>query len=309
MTTTPTIAFIGLGHMGGYMAANLVSAGYTVHGFDLVPAALDAARNRGIQVAASGEEAAAQADIIITMLPAGQHVLGAYGGREGQGGLLAAAKPGTLFVDCSTIEVEHARQAADLAVQAGMRAVDAPVSGGMVGAEQGTLTFMVGGAEADVEQVRPLLEVMGKKVVHCGTNSTGQAAKICNNMLLGITMVGASEAFVLGERLGLDAQVLYDVISTSSGYCWAVNVNCPVPGPVPGSPANRDYEPGFATALMSKDMGLAVAALDTAGVNGELGKHAADIYTHLVEEGRGTKDFSDVINAIREADGTPVSGI
>lgn len=309
MTSTPTIAFIGLGHMGGYMAANLAAAGYTVQGFDLVPAALDAARERGIQVAASGEEAAAQADIVITMLPAGQHVLGAYGGSEGQGGLLAAAKPGTLFVDCSTIEVEHARQAADLAVQAGMRALDAPVSGGMVGAEQGSLTFMVGGTQEDLEQVRPLLEVMGKKLVHCGANSTGQAAKICNNMLLGISMVGASEAFVLGERLGLDAQVLYDVISTSSGYCWAVNVNCPVPGPLPSSPANRDYEPGFATALMSKDMGLALAALDTAGVKGDLGRQAAAAYAALVEAGRGGKDFSDVINAIRQADGSPGSAI
>lgn len=300
MTTLPTVAFIGLGHMGGYMAANLVKAGYTVHGFDLVPAALEVAESKGIKVAESGEAAVAASDLVITMLPAGQHVLGAYRGKDG-GGLLAAAKPGTLFMDCSTIQVDHSREATALAQEAGMRAVDAPVSGGMVGAEQGTLTFMVGGAEADVDEVRPVLEAMGKKIVHCGANSAGQAAKICNNMLLGITMVGAAEAFLLGEKLGLDAQALYDVISTSSGYSWAVNVNCPVPGPVPTSPANRDYEPGFATALMSKDMGLAVAALETAGVKGELGNHAADIYAALVEAGRGGKDFSDVINAIREA--------
>lgn len=292
MTTQPTVAFIGLGHMGGYMAANLVAAGYTVHGFDLMPAALDTAASKGVTIAESGVAAAAQADIVLTMLPAGAHVLSAYPA------LLAAAKPGTLFLDCSTIEVDHALQAAEMAQKAGFEAVDAPVSGGMVGAEVGTLTFMVGGSEAGLERVRPLLEVMGKKVVHCGANSTGQAAKICNNMLLGIAMVGASEAFALGQKLGLENQVLYDVISTSSGYCWAVNVNCPVPGPVPTSPANKDYEPGFATALMAKDMGLALAALETAGINGELGKRAAAIYAELVEEGRGGKDFSDVYNRI-----------
>lgn len=292
MTTQPTIAFIGLGHMGGHMAANLVAAGYTVHGFDLMPAALDTAASKGVTIAESGVAAAAQADIVLTMLPAGAHVLSAYPA------LLAAAKPGTLFLDCSTIEVDHALQAAELAQKAGFEAVDAPVSGGMVGAEAGTLTFMVGGSEAGLERVRPLLEVMGKKIVHCGANSTGQAAKICNNMLLGIAMVGASEAFALGQKLGLENQVLYDVISTSSGYCWAVNVNCPVPGPVPTSPANKDYEPGFATALMAKDMGLALAALETAGVNGELGKQAAALYAELVEEGRGGKDFSDVYNRI-----------
>ncbi|WP_237203038.1 3-hydroxyisobutyrate dehydrogenase [Rothia endophytica] len=292
MTTQPTIAFIGLGHMGGHMAANLVAAGYTVHGFDLMPAALDTAASKGVTIAESGVAAAAQADIVLTMLPAGAHVLSAYPT------LLAAAKPGTLFLDCSTIEVDHALQAAEMAQKAGFEAVDAPVSGGMVGAEAGTLTFMVGGSEAGLERVRPLLEVMGKKVVHCGANSTGQAAKICNNMLLGIAMIGASEAFALGQKLGLENQVLYDVISTSSGYCWAVNVNCPVPGPVPTSPANKDYEPGFATALMAKDMGLALAALETAGINGELGKRAAAIYAELVEEGRGGKDFSDVYNRI-----------
>lgn len=292
MTTQPTVAFIGLGHMGGYMAANLVAAGYTVHGFDLMPAALDTAASKGVTIAESGVAAAAQADIVLTMLPAGAHVLSAYPA------LLAAAKPGTLFLDCSTIEVDHALQAAEMAQKAGFEAVDAPVSGGMVGAEVGTLTFMVGGSEAGLERVRPLLEVMGKKVVHCGANSAGQAAKICNNMLLGIAMVGASEAFALGQKLGLENQVLYDVISTSSGYCWAVNVNCPVPGPVPTSPANKDYEPGFATALMAKDMGLALAALETAGINGELGKQAAALYAELVEEGRGGKDFSDVYNRI-----------
>lgn len=300
MTSQPVIAFIGLGHMGGYMAANLVKAGYTVHGFDLAEPALDAARANGVQIAASGEDAAAQANIVLTMLPAGQHVLGAYTGRGEGGGLLAAAAPGTLFLDCSTVEVAHAQQAAELARQAGFRAVDAPVSGGMVGAEAGTLTFMVGGADADVEEVRPVLEAMGKKIVHCGGNSTGQAAKICNNMLLGISMVGAAEAFALGQRMGVDASVLYDVISTSSGSCWAVNVNCPAPGTLPTAPSANNYEPGFATALMSKDLGLATAALDDAGLDGKLGKLTAAIYGALVEEGRGGKDFSDIYNVIQE---------
>lgn len=300
MTSQPVIAFIGLGHMGGYMAANLVKAGYTVHGFDLAEPALEAARANGVQIAASGEDAAAQANIVLTMLPAGQHVLGAYTGRGESGGLLSAAAPGTLFLDCSTVEVAHAQQAAELARQAGFRAVDAPVSGGMVGAEAGTLTFMVGGADADVDEVRPVLEAMGKKIVHCGGNSTGQAAKICNNMLLGISMVGAAEAFALGQRMGVDASVLYDVISTSSGSCWAVNVNCPAPGTVATAPSARDYEPGFASALMSKDLGLATAALEAAGLEGQLGRLTAAIYSSLVDAGRGGKDFSDIYNVIQE---------
>lgn len=289
------IAFLGLGHMGGPMAVNLVKAGYQVRGFDVVPAALEAATEHGVPVAASAEEAAAEATVVLTMFPSGKHLLDAY-----RGGLLAAAKPGTLFLDCSTINVEEAREAAQLAVEAGHRAADAPVSGGVVGAEAGTLTFMVGAAVAEFETISPLLEVMGKRAVHCGGNGAGQAAKICNNMLLGVTMIAASEAFVLGEKLGLEHQALYDVISTASGQCWAVTTNCPVPGPVPASPANRDYQPGFAGALMSKDLNLALAALESTGVSGELGALAAQIYQRFNEEGGAGRDFSGIITDIRE---------
>ncbi|AJT41972.1 3-hydroxyisobutyrate dehydrogenase [Psychromicrobium lacuslunae] len=289
------IAFLGLGHMGGPMAVNLVKAGYQVRGFDVVPAALEASTANGVPVAASAEEAAAGATVVLTMFPSGKHLLDAY-----RGGLLAAAQPGTLFLDCSTINVDEAREAAQLAVEAGHRAADAPVSGGVVGAEAGTLTFMVGAAAAEFETIAPLLEVMGKRAVHCGGNGAGQAAKICNNMLLGVSMIAASEAFVLGEKLGLEHQALYDVISTASGQCWAVTTNCPVPGPVPASPANRDYQPGFAGALMSKDLNLALAALESTGVSGELGALAAQIYQRFAEEGGAGRDFSGIITDIRE---------
>ena len=288
------IAFIGLGNMGGPMAANLVAAGYEVVGFDPVAAALDQAREHGVRIATSGAEAVAGVDVVITMLPAGKHVLDAYHNE-----LIAAAAPDTLFIDSSTIDVADARAARELAVEAGHRGMDAPVSGGVVGATAGTLTFMVGATQVDFATAAPILEVMGGRVVHCGESGAGQAAKICNNMILGISMIAVSEAFVLGENLGLSNQALFDVASAASGQCWALTTNCPVPGPVPTSPANRDYQPGFAGALMAKDLGLALGALQSTGVAGELGALAAAIYRRFADEGGAGQDFSAIINTIR----------
>ncbi|NKX55873.1 3-hydroxyisobutyrate dehydrogenase [Arthrobacter mobilis] len=290
------VAFIGLGHMGGPMAANLARAGYPVTGFDLVAAALDQAREHGITVAASASDAARGADVVITMLPAGRHVLAAYQGPEG---LLAAAAPGTLFLECSTIAVDDARTAHDLVRAAGHRGLDAPVSGGTAGAEAGTLTFMAGGDAEDFAAAKPLLEAMGKRIVHCGGPGAGQAAKVCNNMILGISMIAVSEAFVLGEQLGLSHQALFDVASNASGQCWALTTNCPVPGPVSASPANRDYEPGFAGALMAKDLGLAVQALESAGVEGRMGVLAEEVYRRFAGGDGADQDFSGIINEIR----------
>ena len=294
------VAFLGLGHMGGPMAINLVKAGYTVVGFDVVPAALETARAHGISTADTAAEAVAGAGVVLTMLPSGKHLLDAYRGTAGQPGLLDAAAPGTLFLDCSTINVDEAREAAELAVAGGHRAVDAPVSGGVVGAEAGTLTFMVGALPEDFEAVKPMLEVMGKRVVHCGEHGAGQAAKICNNMILGISMIAVSEAFVLGEKLGLTHQALFDVASAASGQCWALTTNCPVPGPVPTSPANRDYQPGFAGALMAKDLKLALNALESTGVAARLGPLASEIYDSFAAEGGAGRDFSGIITDIRD---------
>ncbi|NUT72665.1 3-hydroxyisobutyrate dehydrogenase [Pseudarthrobacter sp. C4D7] len=306
MPDTASVAFLGLGHMGTPMALNLVRAGYRVAGFDVVPAALETAREQGVPVAASASAAVAGADVVLSMFPSGRHVLDAYRGvplpgQPADAGLLAAARPGTMFLDCSTINVEEAREAAQLAIDAGHRAVDAPVSGGVVGAEAGTLTFMAGGGAEDFEAVRPLLEAMGKRAVHCGAHGAGQAAKICNNMILGVSMIAVSEAFVLGEKLGLTHQALFDVASAASGQCWALTTNCPVPGPVPGSPANRDYQPGFASALMAKDLNLAVNALEGTGVAGSMGTLAARIYDRFAAEGGAGRDFSAIINEIRGA--------
>ncbi|MFI0263929.1 3-hydroxyisobutyrate dehydrogenase [Streptomyces sp. NPDC017056] len=295
-----TVGFVGLGNMGGPMAANLVGAGHRVTGFDLVPEALAAAAGAGVEPAASAVAAVADADVVITMLPAGRHVLALY---EDQG-LLAAARPGTLFVDCSTIDVADARAAHEAAARAGQQALDAPVSGGVVGAEAGTLTFMAGGGAAEFARAEPLLAAMGKKAVHCGGAGAGQAAKICNNMILGISMIGVSEAFVLGESLGLTHQALYDVASTASGQCWALSVNCPVPGPVPGSPANRDYRPGFAAPLMAKDLGLAANAVRSGGVQAELGLRAAELFAAFAEGEGAAEDFSGIVRAIRQRSGT-----
>ncbi|MEU5843130.1 3-hydroxyisobutyrate dehydrogenase [Rhodococcus sp. NPDC047139] len=294
MSALPAVAFLGLGHMGGPMAANLVRAGYTVKGYDPVPAAQEEAAKNGVTVADAAVEAVHGAEVVITMLPNGKLVLDLYDE------ILPAAEPNTLFVDSSTIDVADARAAAEKAHEAGHRAVDAPVSGGVAGAAAGTLAFMVGGSEDDFATAQPLLEAMGRKIVHCGGSGNGQAAKICNNMILGISMIAISEAFVLGEKLGLDNQALFDVASNASGQCWALTSNCPVPGPVPTTPANNDYQPGFATALMDKDLGLAANAVRSNGVEAELGLRAAELYHRFNTEGGGGLDFSAIITDIRE---------
>ncbi|MFD4369637.1 3-hydroxyisobutyrate dehydrogenase [Rhodococcus sp. NPDC058521] len=291
---TTKVAFLGLGHMGGPMAANLVAAGLDVTGFDLVPAALEQARTDGLSIADSAVSAVDGADVVITMLPNGKLVLGVYDE------ILPAAQPGTLFIDSSTIDVADAQEAHRRAVEAGHRVVDAPVSGGVVGATAGTLAFMVGGTTEDFDAAKPLLDVMGRKVVHCGDSGVGQAAKLCNNMILGVSMIAVSEAFVLGEKLGLSNQALFDVASNASGQCWALTTNCPVPGPVPTSPANNDYQPGFAVALMDKDLGLATNALRANGVDAELGLRAAELYGRFNEAGSGGRDFSAIIEDVRE---------
>lgn len=299
MSAPQQVAFLGLGHMGLPMAVNLVKAGYAVVGFDVVPAAIAAARAAGIPIADSGTDAARSADVVITMFPSGRHVIDAYRGSGADPGLLAVAAPGTLFIDSSTIAVDEARAAHALAGSAGHRSIDAPVSGGVVGAENATLAFMVGGSDGDVEAARPLLEAMGRRVVHCGAAGLGQAAKVCNNMILGISQIAVAEAFVLGEKLGLSHQALFDVASNASGQCWALTTNCPVPGPVPTSPANRDYQPGFAGALMSKDLGLAEQAIDLTGVDARMGRLAREIYKEFASGDGAGQDFSGIIRTIR----------
>ncbi len=289
-----TIAFIGLGNMGNPMAANLVKAGHTVRGFDLVAENLAVAEKNGVSIAGSAAEAVGNAEIVITMLPAGKHVLAVYGD------IVPAAAKGTLFIDSSTIDVDSARQAHDIAAQAGMLSVDAPVSGGVGGAEGGTLTFMAGGSGEAFAKAEPILQPMAGKIVHCGEAGAGQAAKICNNMILGISMIGVGEAFVLAEKLGLSHQALFDVASTSSGQCWSLTTYCPVPGPVPTSPANRDYKPGFAAALMLKDLKLSQEAAQSAGAATPLGAHAADLYAKFDAGGNGGTDFSGIIRFLRD---------
>ncbi|MFJ3788411.1 3-hydroxyisobutyrate dehydrogenase [Kitasatospora sp. NPDC090091] len=290
---THSIGFVGLGNMGGPMAANLVKAGYAVTGYDLSEAARGRAAGRGVAMADSAGAAVEAAGVVVTMLPTGRHVLEAYDE-------LTSVARGALFVDCSTVAVGDARIAADLARTAGHRAVDAPVSGGVPGAEAASLTFMVGAGDADFAEAEPLLAAMGRRVVHCGASGAGQAAKICNNMILGISMIAVSEAFVLGESLGLGHQALFDVASTASGQCWALTTNCPVPGPVPTSPANREYAAGFAAALMAKDLGLAAGAAESAGVSTELGRRAAQLYADFAAgEGAGL-DFSAIITTLTE---------
>jgi 3-hydroxyisobutyrate dehydrogenase len=282
------------------MTANLVAAGHTVLGYDPVPEALTTAAAAGVTVGQTATEIAAQADIVITMLPAGRFVLDVYPS------LLEAARPGTLFIDSSTISVDESQEAHRLAEAAGHRSLDAPVSGGVVGATAGTLTFMVGGSQSDFDAALPVLEVMGGRIVLCGGPGLGQAAKVCNNMILAISMIGVSEAFVLGESLGLSHEALFDVAANASGQCWALTTNCPVPGPVPKSPANNDYRPGFAGALMAKDLGLAARAIAASGVHAELGSAAERIYREFAEgEGAG-RDFSGIISVIRERSGAAV---
>jgi 3-hydroxyisobutyrate dehydrogenase len=289
-----TVAFLGLGNMGGPMSANLVTAGHSVVGYDPVAAARDAAVAAGVTLADSAVDAVAGADVVITMLPAGSFVLDCYPA------VLPASRPDALFIDSSTIAVADATAAHQLAGAAGRRSLDAPVSGGVVGAIAGTLSFMVGGEAADFAAAEPFLQVMGRRITHCGGPGAGQAAKVCNNMILGVSMIAVSEAFVLGRALGLTDQALFDVASGASGQCWALTTNCPVPGPVPASPANRDYQPGFASALMLKDLRLAVAAAAATGVDAQLGRAAAQQYGRYVESGGGGRDFSAIITAIRE---------
>ncbi|KKJ77394.1 3-hydroxyisobutyrate dehydrogenase [Kiloniella litopenaei] len=288
-----TVAFIGLGNMGGPMAANLVKANYVVKGFDLSEQAKEQARKDGIEVVDNVDEAVAASDAIITMLPAGKHLLSVYEVT------LKAAKPGSLFIDCSTVDVDSSRTAHDAAEKAGMLSLDAPVSGGVGGATAGTLTFMAGGTKEAFDKAHELLDVMGGKIVHCGGAGNGQAAKICNNMILGISMIASSEAFNLAEKLGLDHQALFDVASTSSGQCWSINTYCPVPGPVPTSPANNDYAPGFAAALMLKDLKLSQDAAKSAGVSTPLGSHAEELYQSFNDAGGSGIDFSGIINHLK----------
>lgn len=292
-----SIGFIGLGNMGGPMAANLAKAGHTVTGYDLSAPSCESAAKAGVAIAATAVEAVKDADVVVTMLPAGKHVLSVW--RE----LCEAVKPGTLLIDCSTIDVESARQAHLLAKETSCLSLDAPVSGGTVGATAATLTFMVGGEEAAFARGEAILQGMGKRIVHCGTAGAGQAAKICNNMILGITMAGVCEAFVLGEKLGLSHQALFDVASTSSGQCWSLTTYCPVPGPVPTSPANNGYQPGFAAALMLKDLKLSQEAAGAAGATTEMGARAAALYEEFNKQGHGNDDFSGLINFLRESTG------
>ncbi|ODU04351.1 MAG: 3-hydroxyisobutyrate dehydrogenase [Pseudonocardia sp. SCN 72-86] len=297
MTGTPentTVAVVGLGNMGGPMAANLVAAGYRVSGYDLVASARQTAAAAGVAIADSLGDAVHEADVVITMLPAGTHVLTAYAE------IVAEVRAGTLLVDCSTIDVSSSREAHALAAKAGHRSVDAPVSGGVVGAEAATLTFMAGGEADAVAAAEPVLARLGKRTVICGGPGAGQAAKICNNMILGVSMAAVSEAFVLGEKLGLDHQALFDVVSTASGQCWAVTTNCPVPGPVPGSPANRDFTGGFGTPLMLKDLRLAMTAAQEQGVAAVLGRAATDRYAEFADRDDRVRDFSSIIEDIRE---------
>src|ERR1700733_10135786 len=288
-----TIAFVGLGNMGGPMAANLVKAGHKVVGFDLVKTSLDQAKADGAGIADSAAAAVKGADVVITMLPAGKHVVSVWSD------VIPQVAKGALMIDCSTIDVESARQAHALAGKASVLSVDAPVSGGTGGAKGATLTFMAGGAAPAFAAAKPILEAMGTKIGHCGDAGAGQAAKICNNMILSISMIAVGEAFALAERLGLAHQALFDVSSSSSGQCWALTSYCPVPGPVPTSPANNDYKPGFASVLMVKDLTLAQDAASATGAATPLGKHAQEIYKAFDAAGNGGGDFSGIIRHVR----------
>jgi len=279
------IGFIGLGNMGGPMAANLVKAGHAVAGFDL-----SAPMPTGVTKAATAAAAASGAEVVITMLPNGA-ILRAVAAE-----VIPVMAPGAVLCDCSTVDVESARSVAEMAAAAGLGALDAPVSGGVGGATAGTLTFMVGGTEAAFATVKPLFDIMGQKAVHCGTSGAGQAAKICNNMILGVTMIATCEAFALADKLGLDRQKMFDVVSTSSGYSWVMNAYCPAPGVGPTSPADNGYKPGFAAELMLKDLRLSQQAAEASDADTPMGQLAAALYTSFVEEegGRGM-DFSAML--------------
>jgi 3-hydroxyisobutyrate dehydrogenase len=292
------IGFIGLGNMGLPMAQNLIKAGHQVEGVDVTQAATDKLKAAGGAVAETAKIAAARADVVITMLPAGQHVREVY---LGAGGIIENANAGTLLIDCSTIDVETARAVALVAEARGLLMLDAPVSGGVGGAAAGTLTFMVGGPERAYERALSILEKMGKTIVHAGGSGNGQAAKICNNMILGISMIAVCEGFVLAEKLGLDKQKLFDIASKSSGQTWAMTNYCPVPGPVPTSPANRDYQAGFTAAMMLKDLALAQQAANATGATTPMGAEAAALFRLYVGQGQAAKDFSGIVNFIRGA--------
>ena len=287
-----TIAFLGLGNMGGPMAANLVSAGHTVHGFDPVTALKEAAAAKGATVFDAAADAVTGADVVITSLPNGDIVKSVYAE------VVPAASSGALLIDTSTISVDDARAVNAQATERGLAQIDAPVSGGIKGATAGTLAFMVGGDEPAFERAKPVLDPLAGKMIHCGASGAGQAAKLCNNMVLAVQQIAIGEAFVLAEKLGLPAQSLFDVITGATGNCWAVHTNCPVPGPVPTSPANNAFKPGFATALMNKDLGLAMAAVQSSGSSAPLGSHAAEIYEQFAAE-HADKDFSAVIEMLR----------
>src|SRR6201996_737771 len=289
------IAFIGVGNMGGPMARNLLKADHKVMAFDLSAAVLDPVLKAGATKAASANEAVKDADVVITMLPAGHHVRQVYL----ENGVLSAAKNGAVLIDSSTIDVGSARAVHAAAEKAGFDFLDAPGSGGTGGAEAGTLAFMCGGSDNAVARAEPILAKMGKRIVHAGGAGAGQAAKICNNMLLAISMIGTCEAFVLGEKLGLDPQKLFDIMSAASGQCWSLTTYCPVPGPVPTSPANTGYKPGFAAALMLKDLRLAQAAALASGAATPLGAEAAQIYGLFEGAGHGAEDFSAIIRMLR----------
>ena len=290
------IGFVGLGNMGGPMAANLIKAGHKLRVFDLSQPAIAKLVEAGAEAAPSATDAAKGADAVITMLPAGQHVRDIYLGPQG---LIASAPRGCLLIDCSTIDVATAREVSAAAEAAGLDMLDAPVSGGVGGAQGATLTFMAGGSESAFSRAEPILSSMGKAVIHAGGPGNGQAAKICNNMILGISMIAVSEAFTLGEKLGLSHQKLFDIASKSSGQCWSLTSYCPVPGPVPASPANRNYAAGFTAAMMLKDLKLAQEASRMTGANTPLGAEAASLYALLTSHGGGGLDFSAIIQFLR----------
>ncbi len=292
-----TIGFIGLGNMGGPMAANLIKAGHAVSGFDLSAQALSRFADDGGVPADTSREAARGKDAVITMLPAGSHVKTVYLGDDG---ILKAVGKGTLLIDSSTIDVATAREVAQAADAAGMAMIDAPVSGGVGGAQAASLTFMAGGTQQAFREALPILQAMGKNIIHAGGPGNGQAAKICNNMILGISMIAVSEAFILAEKLGLDHQKLFDIASTASGQCWSLTSYCPVPGPVPASPANRDYQAGFTVAMMLKDLALSQDAAAATNVATPLGARATEIYGRFNEKGQGEVDFSGIIKFLRD---------
>lgn len=289
------VGFIGVGNMGGPMAANLIKGGHKVFAFDLSEEAVAKVVSAGAEAAESAAAAVEGADIVISMLPAGAHVRSVY-----ENDVLPNAMASALLIDCSTIDVESARMVHGLAASQGLAMIDAPVSGGIMGAEAGTLAFMCGGSDEAFARAEPVLQLMGKTIVHAGGAGAGQAAKICNNMMLGIQMISVCEAFALADRLGLDRQKLFDISSSASGQCWSLTTYCPVPGPVPTSPANRDYAAGFTAAMMLKDLNLAQDAATSSEAQTPLGAAAAKLYAAMVEGGNGDVDFSGIIKQFQK---------